>query len=556
MKIIIRLLYLFCLQSLLSCSVRNEQKTLAITDSLLTTRPDSALKLLDEMENVGQMSEAGVMHYAWNHAMAHYLMGISLVEDSLVSHVVDYYRQQGDVAKLLDGYLLKASYLQWTRQDRAALKELEEGIKIAHEQSNAGKWAQLVEQKVLLLNHSGNYAKAAKTAQMVLNGHYSLDRNMRGRLLYALGISLSHVGDMASDSCFKESISLSMEGGEEEKAAERILSYADVLAARGDYVQSNRYLFHCQRFVPKYADSSAIYVSLANNYINLHQLDSAQIYLGRAETNNRGVRWTKQGNLSHKASIEQLRNILNFGSGKPVSSHAFQHYCDSVTTVIIENENLSLRRLEARNRLQAANYELHRSRLLMLLGVVLLFLVLLGGIGLAYWLYRRKYQRLAEAEERIGILTDMLDKAQQLPSTERGDENDEVLFRKVLLQQLGIIRLVASTPTQQNQALLKRISAISGGEIPTHDLLVWPDLYPVIDRLYNQFYTRLMHHYGNLLTEKETQICCLLCAGFSTKEISVVTQQTSATIYVRKTSIRKKIGVPEGEDIIAFINVV
>ena len=556
MKIIIRFLYLFCLQSLLSCSVRNEQKTLAITDSLLTTRPDSALKLLDEMENVGQMSEAGVMHYAWNHAMAHYLMGISLVEDSLVSHVVDYYRQQGDVAKLLDGYLLKASYLQWTRQDRAALKELEEGIKIAHEQSNAGKWAQLVEQKVLLLNHSGNYAKAAKTAQMVLNGHYSLDRNMRGRLLYALAISLSHVGDMASDSCFKESISLSMEGGEEEKAAERILSYADVLAARGDYVQSNRYLFHCQRFVPKYADSSAIYVSLANNYINLHQLDSAQIYLGRAETNNRGIRWTKQGNLSHKASIEQLRNILNFGSGKPVSSHAFQHYCDSVTTVMIENENLSLRRLEARNRLQAANYELHRSRLLMLLGVVLLFLVLLGGIGLAYWLYRRKYQRLAEAEERIGILTDMLDKAQQLPSTERGDENDEVLFRKVLLQQLGIIRLVASTPTQQNQALLKRISAISGGEIPTHDLLVWPDLYPVIDRLYNQFYTRLMHHYGNLLTEKETQICCLLCAGFSTKEISVVTQQTSATIYVRKTSIRKKIGVPEGEDIIAFINVV
>ena len=556
MKIIIRFLYLFCLQSLLSCSVRNEQKTLAITDSLLTTRPDSALKLLDEMGNVGQMSEAGVMHYAWNHAMVHYLLGISLVEDSLVSHVVDYYRQQGDVAKLLDGYLLKASYLQWTRQDRAALKELEEGIKIAHEQSNAGKWAQLVEQKVLLLNHSGNYAKAAKTAQMVLNGHYSLDRNMRGRLLYALGISLSHVGDMASDSCFKESISLSMEGGEEEKAAERILSYADVLAARGDYVQSNRYLFHCQRFVPKYADSSAIYVSLANNYINLHQLDSAQIYLGRAETNNRGIRWTKQGNLSHKASIEQLRNILNFGSGKPVSSHAFQHYCDSVTTVMIENENLSLRRLEARNRLQAANYELHRSRLLMLLGVVLLFLVLLGGIGLAYWLYRRKYQRLAEAEERIGILTDMLDKAQQLPSTERGDENDEVLFRKVLLQQLGIIRLVASTPTQQNQALLKRISAISGGEIPTHDLLVWPDLYPVIDRLYNLFYTRLMHHYGNLLTEKETQICCLLCAGFSTKEISVVTQQTSATIYVRKTSIRKKIGVPEGEDIIAFINVV
>ena len=556
MKIIIRLLYLFCLLSLLSCSVRNEQKTLEVTDSLLTTRPDSALKLLDKMGNVGQMSEAGVMHYAWNHAMAHYLMGISLVDDSLVSHAVDYYRLHDDTAKLLDGYLLKASYLQSADEEKVALKELNEGIRVARLHGNGRKLVQLADQKINLLNHSGDYAMAAKTAQLVLNGHYTLDKNMRGRLLYALGISLSQLGDIAGDSCFKECIKLSKETGKEEKAAECILTYADVLAARGDYVQSNHWLHHCQRFAPKYADSSAIQVSLASNHINLHQLDSAQICLDRAEANHRGKRWAEQDNLGHKASIEQLRNILNFGSGKPVSSQTLQRYYDSVTTAITENENLSMHRLEARNRLQAANYDLHRSRLLMLLGVVLLFLVLLGGIGLAYGLYRRKYQRLAEAEERIDILKDMLDKAQQQSSSIVGHENDEVLFRKVLLQQLGIIRLVASTPTQQNQALLKRISAISGGEIPTHDLLVWSDLYPVIDRLYHQFYTRLMHCYGNLLTEKETQICCLLCAGFSTKEISAVTQQTSATIYVRKTSIRKKIGVPEGEDIIAFINVV
>lgn len=551
-----RLLYIFCLLSLFSCSVRNEQETLAVTDSLLTVQPDSALKLLDEMGNVGQMSEAGVMHYAWNHAMARYLMRMSLGEDSLAPHAVDYYRRQGDMAKLLDGYLLKASYLQWTRQDRAALKELESGIKIAHEQGNNGKLMQLAEQKITLLNRSGNYAMAAKTAQIVLNGHYSPDRNMRGRLLYALGISLSRLGDMACDSCFKESISLFMECGEEEKAAECVLGYADVLAARGDYMQSNRYLFHYQRFVPKYVDPSSIQVSLANNYINLHQLDSARICLERAETINRGTRWAGLGNLTRKASIEQLRNILNFSHGRSVSSHAFQRYCDSVTTAMKENDNLSLHRMETRNRLQAANYELHRSRLRMLLVVVLLFLVLLGGIGLAYWFYRRKYERLAEAEERIDILTDMLDQAEKQPSTGTEDKSDELFFRKVLLQQLGIIHLIASTPTNQNQALLKRISAISGGEIPTHDLLVWSDLYPIIDRLYNQFYTRLMHRYGNLLTEKEVQICCLLCAGFSTKEIGVITQQTSATIYVRKTSIRKKIGVPEGEDIIAFVNAV
>ena len=33
-----------------------------------------------------------------------------------------------------------------------------------------------------------------------------------------------------------------------------------------------------------------------------------------------------------------------------------------------------------------------------------------------------------------------------------------------------------------------------------------------------------------------------LCAEFSTKEISVVTQQSIPTIYQRKTNIRKKLG--------------
>ncbi len=39
-----------------------------------------------------------------------------------------------------------------------------------------------------------------------------------------------------------------------------------------------------------------------------------------------------------------------------------------------------------------------------------------------------------------------------------------------------------------------------------------------------------------------------LCAGFSTKEIGVVTQTDKCTIYVRKTSIRKKINAGEERD--------
>ncbi|MFR1327341.1 MAG: helix-turn-helix transcriptional regulator [Bacteroides cellulosilyticus] len=60
--------------------------------------------------------------------------------------------------------------------------------------------------------------------------------------------------------------------------------------------------------------------------------------------------------------------------------------------------------------------------------------------------------------------------------------------------------------------------------------------------------------FGSVLIDKEQQLCCLLCAEFSTKEISVVTQQSIPTIYQRKTNIRKKLGMGEKEDIVGFIS--
>lgn len=51
--------------------------------------------------------------------------------------------------------------------------------------------------------------------------------------------------------------------------------------------------------------------------------------------------------------------------------------------------------------------------------------------------------------------------------------------------------------------------------------------------------------YGGLLNEKEIQLCCLLRAGFSTKEINIVTGQSVSTIYHRKIDIRRKLNLAE-----------
>ncbi|MDR2916634.1 MAG: LuxR C-terminal-related transcriptional regulator [Tannerella sp.] len=121
------------------------------------------------------------------------------------------------------------------------------------------------------------------------------------------------------------------------------------------------------------------------------------------------------------------------------------------------------------------------------------------------------------------------------------------------MQQLGLIKLVASTPTNHNQELLKQVSLINNSDVPVEDMLVWTDLYKLIDSIYDGFYVKMTSKYGAILTEKEKQLCCLLCAGFSTKEISVISQQSVQTIYQRKTTIRQKLKMDEKEDIIDFI---
>ena len=116
------------------------------------------------------------------------------------------------------------------------------------------------------------------------------------------------------------------------------------------------------------------------------------------------------------------------------------------------------------------------------------------------------------------------------------------------MQQLGIIRTFAESPTAQNQEALRKISNIGNSDTPLDTLVKWDDLYPVIDELYENFHDNLLKRYPQLFSQREVQIICLIRAGFSTKEIGVLIQQSSNSIYVSKTAIRKKLGVQPKED--------
>ena len=537
------------------CNDHNGHKILlARTDSLLQNRPDSALKLLNSIEKDVGFSEAEWMKFVWNCAQARYRMGMSLVEDSLLPGAIHYYREQKDSSRMLDSYLLEASYYKWMKQEERMDEAIENGLDYAIARKDTFWLLLFYRGKAEVAYQRNDHSQVIELMEKILQYADKLSVRERSSVFYNLGLNMALINHPSSSDYFERSIDMALGAADTASACHYMRNYATALANNREYVKSNDLLRRVKRLMPAVGNHVMLQITFAENFLNLHQLDSARYYWNQAWANEQNHGGDKAEGFSVRSALVQLKTVLDYTSGTPLDIITFGRFADSVRVEMRDQNSVIEQQLETKNNLQRLNYELiikrQKTRMYSVLVAVLLVGVLLS---LSFYIRNRR-KRLAEAEERIDTLTRLLEDAQK--ASDNQEENSDAFFKKLLLQQLGIIRLVANTPTSQNQALLKLISGISNKEIPVEGLLAWADLYPVIDRLYDGFYSRMVERFGQLLSDKEVQICCLLCAGFSTKEIGVVTQQTSATIYVRKTSIRKKINAGEKQDIVECIRVI
>lgn len=530
----------------------SNSQVLKQADSLLQSRPDSALKLLESINEPSGLTVGEQMQLAWNKGRAHFRLGISMAEDTLLPRAIAYYRQKDDSAKLPDTYLLEARYLQWTHQGDSALAAIDRGLDRAIALKDTFHIILFYQYKAESVHLNGDHATAADVTRKMLQ-YPALSIYQRHALTYKLGINLALLGDDSADNYLEQSIDMALAAGDTVPACHYLRNYADFLTNNKQYARSNELIQRIRKLTPMYDKYSVLQITLAANYINLHRIDSAQAYWQTAWEHEQQMqaetKETANKNFTRLGILGQMKAILDYAGGKNVSITDVGRFSDSIMAEMRDQQSTIVQQLENRQKLQLLNYQLtidrQRTRWWLIAS-----LVLLAGIATGAYVYiRNRYKRLAEAEDRIDTLKRLLEDARKVP-------DDDAFFKKILLQQLGIIRLVATTPTSHNQALLKQISAISNHEIPVDSLLDWNDLYPVIDKLYDGFYTRLTERFGTVLSDKEVQICCLLCARFSTKEIGVITQQTSATIYVRKSSVRKKLGVEEKQDIVEFVNAI
>ncbi len=536
---------LLVIVALASCSKSESRydKEISQAERLMPGNPDSALAILESIDpsDLKVDSLRAKIHYL--KAYGHMKANRSMVSDSLIAFAHNYYRGKDIVKDIRSGTAL-AFYKFWVGDTPGSIAMLD-SLTSLHGVPDS-LMAQVLRIRVLLGASEYQGREIISLAKRLHKLETDTLRKIEAK--YMLLGGYAYAGEVDSALYLEnELIDYARSRHWGDKQFMFMVEQAQLLTESGHDGESDRLIDEI--FSKAGHDNGAadmLHFQYAINALNGGNVNRAAHHLKIADS----IAFRLRGD--EDAYFRSYSNLL----------HAMIDFRQTGRIKLMHINGLNNRQSERFNRMKASQWESERGALhqqnralalkaesehktVIILIISLAALLILGGSA---WIFIIRRQRERDNEERIEALQKMVDEYKSAPTQEKADSST---LRGIMLKQLGIIKMVAETPTEQNREMLRKISAIDGKT--NGELVDWEKIFEMIDSLYSGFYSELHRQFGEQLTPKEEQIIVLMVAGFSTKEISVITGQAISSIYVRKSSIRKKLGVPEKEDIVEFL---
>ncbi len=555
-------------------------------EELLTVNRDSAMAILREVVRPDQLPEESKALYWFCVADIRANTMQSLSEDSMICWAAQYFRNRWLQDGAYEDYMMKAGmeeafYWWWNDNKEKAQQVLQRQQRYAAE--IAAKKGEHIWEVILLrisaelamLDYDYERVRDYTEALIHLGDEKAIHLDEVVRVYNGMAITYFYLGEYDKmEECFEKAIAQTSDSAFIVNVVRR--NYADLLGEIGQTdraIQMLEELTGLYRQADNWLQVESLY-SLARMWLEKGDKQRAERYMHEAEDMFAQYKESSDFTPATEAVILAHNQVFEYASKGSYRIFPLVEYLnhwqdkDYIRYRVAEAKERSMSDL----REQVLRQQLAKQRQTIL--IVGLVCVVLGLCLLFVYLYRRRQRLLLEKEEEIETLKGIINKglsdkvpSDQVQSTKEADGN----VRKLMLQQLGVIKTIAGTPTEANQHLLARLMALN--EEKAAALIDWSSIYQTIDLVYDGFYTRLVEKYGDkgqsdqglnasdketkyqgpVLNEKEIQLCCLLKADFSTKEINMLTRQSMQTIYQRKTQIRQKLNLAEAEDITTAI---
>ena len=545
---------------LMSACANGDMQRVQKAEELLTVNRDSAMVILREVVRPDQLPEESKALYWFCVADIRANTMQSLSEDSMICWAAQYFRDRWLQDGAYEDYMMKAGmeeafYWWWNDNKEKAQQVLQRQQRYAEEiaeKKGEHIWEVIllrISAELAMRDYDYEHVRDYTEALVRLGDEKAIHLDEVARVYNGMAVTYFYLGEYDKmEESFEKAIAHTSDSAFIVNVVRR--NYADLL---GEIGQTDRAIRMHEELATVYREGESWLLveslySLSRLWLNKGDKQRSDRYMREAEELFETYKETISS-PSAEAGLLAHRQVLNYvlhGNYQMMPLATYNNQWQ-------ENDYIRYRVAEAKERSmsdlreQVLRQKLAKQRQTVLL--VGLVCVVLGLCLLLAYLYRRRQRLLLEKEEEIETLRNMLASADKPDDRFRtgASQPADVDVRKLMLQQLGVIKTIAGTPTEANQQLLARLMALN--EETANALIDWPSIYQTIDLVYDGFYTRLRDKYKDVLNEKELQLCCLLKADFSTKEINMLTRQSLQTIYQRKTQVRQKLSLAEAEDI-------
>lgn len=176
-------------------------------------------------------------------------------------------------------------------------------------------------------------------------------------------------------------------------------------------------------------------------------------------------------------------------------------------------------------------------------GSIAIIMVLLFWFRMRFRVYQLKKKSIEEERQRLLMVVDVKNKELALKAIQSAAIGEAIAG--VSKQVLWLIPRVGRESADKLSQILKNLENMSSsGE--------WQDFELRFTQVHEDFFKKL-HELCPELTPTEIKICSLLRLNMSSKEISVLTNRTVATIDNNRAAIRKKLGLPAEENLTKYL---
>ena len=560
---------------LYACVNKPYPHTMQIADTLVYNNPDSAIVLLEQLEDSITSESKEIQNYYWLlRIKANDKAYITHSSDSLIQEVLQYYENKGDNKHLPEAYYYAGRVYSDLGDAPQALDYFQKAAEMLEGSTDYRLLRVVYSQMGELLLFQGVYEEAMKVFKKSYQRHICIkDERSKINDLHNIGVAFTAMGNADSALYYYQKAYKHAEKIGEKGLIDKVkLSLVDLYTQLGQYDLALASL--CSLDSPKPHQHISRYATIARLYYDMRKLDSAYYYYKKLAKYDDV--YAQQAAHLGLAEIAQKRSDC-----KGILEHIelYNEWTDSIQRI---TDSESIRKMQSfynyqlrekeNNQLRLKNAQQEQFIIYFIIAVILII-----AISIAHMQYnkREKLQLATQLDKLNQIKEEQYRNSSQFieennrkiaeleSALEQSNENSNELKQLLIAQKEQIMLLnsqaeatlkeqsLAEIALRQSDIYNKFHEAANGnGTIDSKD---WEILCTAVDHYYKDFTTRLRSIYP--ISDMEKKICLLLKIGISVTGIALLTGRSkSAIVSARKKLYEKthdETGKPEQWD--AFI---